>query len=393
MANCGYRTAANGFSGAVAMTIESMAATPHPASMSEPAGARRATIDTLQVGRFLAAFAVLLFHANLTLALPKYFGVEYAPAVRAGFSGVEFFFILSGFIIALAHWRDQPGAAAVKQFALKRFVRLYPPLWVAIGLVVVAMIGLGTADFTSPVFLRGVIETALLIPAKEEVILAVAWTLRHEVLFYAVFAIWLWKPQLGWPLAIFMLLGSVAGGFIRSDYPIAFLFSPHNALFGMGVAAAWAYRTRGTLIRHPLTLLGIGAGLFAVIWVLVSMGLASPRTAVWPFGLGAMLAVLGAASWEAQRRPTMPRILVFLGDASYSIYLIHFIAISLAAKFAVRLDAMLPLPGLIWFVVVSAAALVAGVGFHLIIERPLLRMSRDWIARGKGKSKSAISAG
>lgn len=376
------------------MTIESMAATPHPASASAPnTGARRATIDTLQVGRFLAAFAVLLFHANLTLALPKYFGVEYAPAVRAGFSGVEFFFILSGFIIALAHWRDQPGGAAVKRFALKRFVRLYPPLWVAIAIVVVAMIGLGTADSTSPLFLRGIIETALLLPAEEEQVLAVAWTLRHEVLFYAVFAIWLWKPQIGWPLGIFMLLGSVAGGFIASDYPMDFLFSPHNALFGMGVAAAWAYRTRATTIRHPLALLGVGAGLFAIVWTMVSMGLVSDKTAVWPFGLGAMLAVLGAACWEAQRHPVMPRALVFLGDASYSIYLIHFIAISLAAKIAVRLDAMLSLPGLLWFLLVSAAALVAGIGFHLIVERPLLRMSRDWIARGKDKSQSAISAG
>ena len=58
---------------------------------------------SLQLGRAFAALAVLLYHTNATLALPKYLGRDMLPALWGADAGVHYFFVLSGFVIWLAH--------------------------------------------------------------------------------------------------------------------------------------------------------------------------------------------------------------------------------------------------------------------------------------------------
>jgi len=63
---------------------------------------------SIQVCRGLAALSVLLFHLGGALAAPKYFDEPiFLEICRAGGAlGVDFFFVLSGFIIATVHWTD-----------------------------------------------------------------------------------------------------------------------------------------------------------------------------------------------------------------------------------------------------------------------------------------------
>lgn len=70
------------------------------------ASVAKTSIETLQIGRALSAIAVVLFHAELTLALDKYLGRSLYPIFRGGDSGVEYFFVLSGFVIVQAHAGD-----------------------------------------------------------------------------------------------------------------------------------------------------------------------------------------------------------------------------------------------------------------------------------------------
>jgi len=73
------------------------------------------SLRTLQAGRAFAALAVLFFHTNITLSFPKYLGREIAPAFSSGYSGVHFFFVLSGFVVILAHFTDigRPGRSSL----------------------------------------------------------------------------------------------------------------------------------------------------------------------------------------------------------------------------------------------------------------------------------------
>ena len=81
----------------------------------------------LQCGRAVAAVMVAIFHANVFLLPSKFYAGEGAGAAfNFGYAGVEFFFVLSGFIMVLVHRRDfgQPSKAVV--FLRKRIVRIYP---------------------------------------------------------------------------------------------------------------------------------------------------------------------------------------------------------------------------------------------------------------------------
>jgi len=86
-------------------------------------------------------------------------------------------------------------------------------------------------------------------------------------------------------------------------------------------------------------------------------------------GLSLALTMLPVAQLEERGRFTVPRALTFLGAASYSIYLAHGLAISVAAR-AVR--------GLPYLAVVGAtmlAGVAGGIIYHLLVERRLLRLA------------------
>ena len=92
------------------------------------------------------------------------------------------------------------------------------------------------------------------------------------------------------------------------------------------------------------------------------------------FGLGASLLILGFATLEREGRIGAPGWMIFLGDASYAIYLVHFSILAVAAKIAVRLAQHVALPPFAWFLFIAAIATIGGIVFHLAIERPLLRL-------------------
>ncbi|PZR43307.1 MAG: acyltransferase, partial [Stutzerimonas stutzeri] len=120
-------------------------------------------LGTIQAGRGLAALAVVMFHLTIMMGDVRYGG---DPVFRAltwrGDLGVDFFFVLSGFIMMFIHAGDidRPGRWA--SFARARFVRLFPIYWlytaafcvlVALGFGRVVQLPTDAADWLSVVFL------------------------------------------------------------------------------------------------------------------------------------------------------------------------------------------------------------------------------------------------
>ena len=75
---------------------------------------------------------------------------------------------------------------------------------------------------------------------------------------------------------------------------------------------------------------------------------------------------------EKAGRLKISGFLIFLGDASYSLYLVHYFALSLAAKVLYPVWVRHPVPLFLPFSLLILVALTAGVGVHLLLERPLL---------------------
>lgn len=86
--------------------------------------------DSLQIFRGLAALGVVFHHTAMgTNYFVGKIPVWLNSIFEHGFLGVDFFFVLSGFIIMSSHFDDEKSVAALKTYGIKRFVRIFPPYW------------------------------------------------------------------------------------------------------------------------------------------------------------------------------------------------------------------------------------------------------------------------
>jgi exopolysaccharide production protein ExoZ len=337
------------------------------------------SLDTLQAGRALAAIAVLLYHVNLNLAYPQYLGRELFPAFRSGYSGVHYFFVLSGFVIFLVHEQDIGRPNRVGPFLWKRFRRIYPPLWATLLLLLPVYFlvpSFVTAGQTNP---EVILSAFAVLPSNSDPLLGPEWTLRHEILFYAIFAISILRPRVGAVCAAVWLAISAVMPWFRRDYPWDFYFSMYHPLFVFGVLACFAYKRR--LSWHPWLVLIFGVVMFGADWAALGTGLTAEGPAsTLIFGLCAALIILGSATLERDGRLRIAATLVFLGEASYSIYLVHLPALSALCKVITVVNRRVHLPGPAVFTATVLPALAVGIAFHLLVEKPLLH----WVSRFGG---------
>ena len=356
---------------------------------SEPRG----RLDSLQVFRGVAAVLVVLHHAG-TFALGHLGGAFFGGAFDWGAAGVDFFFVLSGFIIYFVHRRDLGRPATLRGFAAKRLVRIYPIYWVACAVVIPLYF---VSPASGPAYARdplAITTSVLLIPQGHYPVLGQAWTLTFEMLFYVVFALLIWRWKVFAPLAAAWMAAcagvyfcELAGGFAGHGdgreslaFPWNWLFSRHNVLFGFGVGAAWLVM-RGVGVRWHRWLVWGGVALFALFAALNQPGRTFDPARVFDypltFGVASLLIVIGAAATDlAEPALRMPRLLLYLGDASYSIYLFHSIALSLAVRPAERLVAAHRLGVNAACVGMCLVAIAVGCATHSFVEKPLLIILR-----------------
>lgn len=319
--------------------------------------------------RAIAAAIVALYHIQETLLKPKYFGASAIPWASAGNAGVQLFFVLSGFVIYHAHHRDPArNTSAIARFSFKRFRRIYPTLWV----VLTAMLALqyaGLPGFAPTPF--DIVRAYAILPATREVILSVEWTLRHEILFYALFILFLWHRRVGAAVLIVWGLLSLPVALLTPDHRYAhFFFDQNHVLFLMGMAVAWLFE-RGTR-AHGILALGGGVALFVAAYTVEIIGLAGHDALVQCYGLGTALTIYGFVVQPATNR----RIawLESMGGASYAMYLIHNPIVSVAAKAGVVLDRHAFMPLWIHALATFLACQVAALIFHVLLEKPILRL-------------------
>jgi exopolysaccharide production protein ExoZ len=340
-------------------------------------------LSLVQVYRGLAALLVVVYHASRIV--PVYFGAGADTLLdffTFGKSGVQFFFVLSGFIIYYIHRDDIGSRSQLLPYAKKRLIRIYPVYIIVTVLLVPFWLLIPTFGEPYHKDLSALILSLLLVPQSHYPHLGVAWTLIHEMLFYALFSALILNRLLGLSMlgVWFAAIGVVnVLGVAPPSALLTYLLSVNNLLFGFGMAAAFLATTqRAPAGSRAVAVFVLGnAGFLAV-------GLLANRVAPGTWGQQAVLALaFGVASFMillqskdatldaiARRRP----LLRFLGDASYSIYLIHYPALSLCCKVMQHFEPKLS-PFLVFFGV-SIFAVLCGVGLHVSIERPAVKVLR-----------------
>jgi exopolysaccharide production protein ExoZ len=325
-------------------------------------------INALQAGRFFAAFAVVLHHAVISVTAL----VDVPPQVVQvvldyGYLGVDFFFVLSGFIIHYAmHITPRPAG----QFALERLKRIFLPYWpigVALGLAYTLMPTLSDSERE-----WGWLPTLTLFPTSLPPALSVAWTLQHELVFYMIYAALffaLGKVAFGmmvWAIAI--IVGGVVG--LPDISLLKVVLAPINVEFVAGVAAAGIF-----LSGRAVPFAGAVAVSSLLILAFVLMG--AQRSESWLIGFAIAALIPSICQAERAGAFSVPGWLVFGGAASYAIYLIHNPLLSLTS----RLFAMI---GLGWVGALIASAVIcviAGAVYYVMWERPVMRLAKKRAAQ------------
>ena len=312
----------------------------------------------------MAAIAVVFNHSSLAAhafldEMPDYC----FKLFNLGYLGVDYFFVLSGFIIAHSTRVLKPNAEGAKKYFYSRCVRIYVP-YIPISLLMMAVltwmpsVSSGVHDNFSWV------ASLFLLPSTSEPALLLAWTLQHEVVFYFIFGIcFFWLKNLRliflWTIPIcFFLISHLAPW---ENVIVGII----NLEFLLGIIACYLYHdTRLFAFRHLL--LGFGILLLATSGVLLfnDQTISEYRLLA---GLGFTFIVLSLVYIESHFDFSRFSTLIFLGSASYAIYLIHIPLISVLS----RTTTFVPhwFLGFVIFVVFSC---LAGVAYFQMIEKPLI---------------------
>lgn len=347
----------------------------------------------IQILRGLAAIFVVLHH-QAEAAGDLFPHVPGLALLMRGSMGVDIFFPISGFVMYLSASAvlarpHRPGDW--QAFAWRRIARVAPMYWLFTVLKLAVFFALPALLLHYQFRLWNTIAAFLFLPAlnymqQPEPPLVVGWTLAYEMLFYVILtlAIALRKPLLAWSAAIIGVLAAV-GVFLPHRWgALTYLADPIELEFLAGMLiAACASRLRVL----PAWLAG---GLFLASLAYM-YGAPMPMLDFQPlralyWGIPGALLVLAVVALEARWDLSRSRLLLLLGDASYSLYLTHTFVVPATRALAARLYWRGSPAVVTFFVGGLLLCLVVAVVVHLSLELPLLaRMTRrvPWSARSE----------
>ena len=272
--------------------------------------------------RFLAAAGVVIFHSIET---GKHYIFSQESSVLSifndGYHGVDLFFVISGFII---YYSTHLSAKAPMSFLLRRVERIVPIYWfITISITLLAIVAPSAFKDTSWVNVHHVIELMFFVTftSGQMPIVYVGWSLEYEMFFYLSVSFLLMRAEKAWDeLTVIFSLLAMLNIFASVNYVAAlqkFLTNPLMLEFIYGILAAKIF------LRKPVSKFAI----FAVILSTVTTASLDYSNRVISAGLPSAAIVLLAAKLSQMRaRPSrLEKILVLLGDASYSIYLYKYL--------------------------------------------------------------------
>ncbi len=355
-------------------------------------------LDLLQVFRGIAAILVLFYHGTglISLNLKQVF---LSNIFIFGYAGVNFFFVLSGFIIFYIHKNDIGKKNKFKDFILKRFTRIYPIYWI----ILIPRLLLGGEGIN---FLTA-ITSFVLIPYPRPPIVSVSWTLSYEIFFYFIFSMMILmglkylRPLIIIWIVFLFLQSTHLLTLPKNNFLFQFIFSEHNFEFGFGCLAAYVvtkYR-----VKYGMLILTLGITLFSLssivnvstVNAIVTDPLLAFRTRIPMedeygfiyYGIPSMLILIGSAALDLSRDIKVPSPLIYIGNASYSIYLVHATAINILTLIIAKIHLEQAFQSSISQLVILAIAFLAGCIFHSYIEQPLLVIFKKRMFLAKQTSK------
>jgi exopolysaccharide production protein ExoZ len=329
----------------------------------------RPVIRSIQYLRVIAALMVVWHHG-----LNQVPGVsQLINAPEFGPRGVDLFFVISGFIMVMTTARKD---VTPFEFFRHRIIRVVPLYWLVtlfmLGCAVIAPTAFKSLQYSPAAIVKSLLfipYQSLSFPGEIWPVLVPGWTLNYEMFFYALFAASLLVPA-RYRLAslVATMVALVFAGLAHPTDPILATYTNPRLLEFAAGAGLGHYGIRGVLrVRLWVSVVWIGLG----IWLLV-MG--------WEPVAGAALIVAGCLNPGLAELKS--RLLLALGDASYSIYLTHLFALAALRIVWIRAVPHESLVSAAAFMAVAlAVSAAAGFAVYRWVEKPLTEQLRSMLRR------------
>ncbi|GAB4545203.1 MAG: hypothetical protein Fur002_19080 [Anaerolineales bacterium] len=294
-------------------------------------------LNQLTFTRFFAVLVVIFFHGagGIYYQAANFFPL--APLVRSATTAVTYLYALSGFVMALAHYRPQERFS-FETYWKARFVRLYP-LYILAFLLTCAYYADSIARIKLPKTLSNVFALQAWIPAYSQSFNFPAWSVTVEFFFYLIFPLFAWLAArrsarfLIWFSALFWALSQFVHNVLWIFYFPAqdrfLIYFPvfHLSSFLLGAAAGVWYLREGQTQKSNGWLLPLSVAL-TCLYVIYS-----PRMTGAPQGIQMMtgtlapfltVSILALAKDSTRLSAALSqRGFIALGEISYALYIFH----------------------------------------------------------------------
>jgi peptidoglycan/LPS O-acetylase OafA/YrhL len=296
-------------------------------------------------------------------------------------AGVDLFFVISGFVMVYSSERLFGAQASPGIFMRHRVARIVPLYWIVTTIWLLT----GTPfDWVNLIGSYSFIPFVSEITNQPNPYYGLGWTLNFEMMFYVVFASCLQlRKAVALALAAALLLGLVAvGRLVELPYsPLTTWTNPLILEFLAGGAIALLHR-RGVMLPAVARVAMIAVALVTIGQFHVAE-LEPARWAEWGIPAAAIVAatVLGRNPWADLR---VGKVAAALGDASYSLYLLH----QLPYYVMVRVAAEHGAPRLLWIGIV--ASIVLSLACYRYFERPVTNFLKGRAVLGSQTSLQPV---
>ncbi|QOW10625.1 acyltransferase [Kaistella flava (ex Peng et al. 2021)] len=279
--------------------------------------------DILQIYRGIASLLVVVHHSYASFEhYLKLDNAALAFIASVGKLGVDFFFVLSGFIIAYTTYNYRGQTGYLKKYTFNRVIRIYVPyLPVSFAMILLYFLFPGSSNSDRSMSL---LTSVLLIPDGNPA-LSVAWTLVFEMFFYLMYSLNFFSKKLWYVILIVWLLGIIGTSISHLIFEHPFLkliFNLYNLEFIMGVMVA--YLIKMNLVKTDRKWFVI----FPIVLFLIFLYLKYAAINLFPFSLNLIFALSAAGfvyvgiKYFTKKIPEN-NVWMLLGNSSYSLYLLH----------------------------------------------------------------------
>lgn len=338
-------------------------------------------MSLLQIYRGLAAILVVLLHFTKNIYTSSGIIIFNNAFDTCGYYGVDFFFVLSGFIITYNHYSDIGYRQKVLPYFAKRLIRIYPIYWLLLAVYILIYLFMKREIFSQH-DLSYFLKSFFLVYQPYDPVIIVSWTLCYEIFFYIVFGICLFLAKrivktvwVLWLLSIILI--NLFYQNPNTNIMQALVLNPCISEFLIGCFVGYFYLTSKK--NHRITYFIVGMTLLLLTCYFNNIPLVIEKIAE---GISFGFIVLGSTEFEYNYK--FKPYLIRIGDSSYVIYLFHLIPVAILTRIIALLKSvsigksnnyqlLVEMSCMIGLVIIVYLSIL----IHTLIENPMTKRLRQ----------------